>query len=43
MLAWLPHYQDQIHSALHDLFNTRSTSNTEVEKLYEEAIAYAVE
>jgi geranylgeranyl pyrophosphate synthase len=43
MLAWLPHYQDQIHSALHTLFTTRYTSNTEVEKLYEEAIAYAVE
>lgn len=43
MLAWLPHYQDQIHAALHTLFTTRYTSNTEVEKLYEEAIAYAVE
>ncbi len=43
MLSWLPHYQDQIHSVLHTLFTTRYTSNTEVEKLYEEAIAYAVE
>lgn len=43
MLAWLPHYQEQIHNALHTLFTTRYTSNTEVEKLYEEAIAYAVE
>lgn len=43
MLAWLPHYQDQIHAALHQLFSTRYAGRTEVEKLYEEAISYAVE
>lgn len=43
MLSWLPHYQNQIHTALHELFIARYMSETQVEILYEEAISYAVE
>ncbi len=43
MLSWLPHYQNEINSSLDSFFTSRYHSQTEVEKLYEAAIRYAVE
>lgn len=43
MFSWLPQYQNQINTALYDFFTTRYSAENEVEKLYEEALRYAVE
>lgn len=43
MLSWLPHYQDDINAAFAHLFASRYSAENEVERLYEEAVRYAVE
>lgn len=43
MLSWLPHYQDDINAAFARLFSSRYSAENEVDKLYEEALRYAVE
>lgn len=43
MLSWLPHYQDDINTAFAHLFASRYSAENDVEKLYEEALRYAVE
>lgn len=43
MLSWLPHYQDDINAAFTHLFASRYSAEDKVERLYEEAVRYAVE